>query len=275
MEETPVFPEISSLDNEISRTQVLVFAGGQGRRMGVELPKALVRLDGQTLVERCVRFFARAGFSDFVFLLRHGHEKVYQHLNELDLHGMRTSFSVCREGMEAGRENGRAKALKYALEMGHVNPSKRCLVTFPDDIFTDETLLPRILGEHLRAVNSLQALGSLVLTNGMRWPYGTAEVDRFGLVRSFTEKPFVHKPTSVGNYLMEPEVYGLLSGCVDMNNDGPLELEQTVIPLLSRMGRLHGVFIPSQSWLPINTQKDLEEAERGVAALRLPIGTLV
>jgi len=260
--------EISSLKREISRTQVIIFAGGQGKRLGVNLPKALVQLNGETLIERCVNFFSRAGFSDFVFVLRHGHEKVYQHLKEVSPYGIKASFSVDRRGMEAGRENGRAKALKYAIEMGHIDLTKRCIVTYPDDIFTDETLPRRVLAEHLQVVSSLQAQGSLVLTAGMKWPYGAAEVDRLGLVRNFTEKPFIPQPTSVGNYVLEPEVYDLVSDCVEMDRDGPLELEQTVIPRLSLMGKLYGIFIPDNCWIPINTQKDLEEAEKVLAGLR-------
>ena len=42
----------------------------------------------------------------------------------------------------------------------------------------------------------------------------------------------------------------------------PLELEQTLIPRLARMRKLHGMFIPSESWLPVNTPKDMEEAEK-------------
>lgn len=52
-----------------------VIAGGEGSRLrheGIDVPKPLVRICGQTLLERWVRLFAEVGADEVVMLLRRG-----------------------------------------------------------------------------------------------------------------------------------------------------------------------------------------------------------
>jgi NDP-sugar pyrophosphorylase family protein len=253
--------ESSSLQPEIERTQVVVFAGGMGKRMGVLRPKALMEINGQTLVDRCIETFKEAGFRRFVFLLGYGHDEVVRHIGDGREYDIHATFSV-----DSTANFGRGKAMRHALESAAVQEGLRTFVTFPDDIFVDKLLPRRIILEHLRNVYVHRAAGSIVLAPGMRWPYGTAAVDRGGRVRRFIEKPFVSLPTSIGNYVFEPSVHGMIRVLVDLSHAGPVELEATVIPKLAAMGKLRGIFIPHNSWIPVNTQKDLETAERIVAS---------
>ncbi|MDG6982765.1 MAG: NTP transferase domain-containing protein [Nitrososphaerota archaeon] len=246
---------LSHIAKEAARTQVLVFAGGMGRRMGAGLPKALYTLDGKTLIDRCVSLFANSGYADFVFLLGHGHQDIQKYLSTVHTNDIRTLFSV-----DPAEEYGRGRSLLHALKNGRVDPSRRSVVVFPDDVFTDEQTPIRVLSEHMYGVKSQNASASLVLTQGRYWPYGVADVDEKGMVTSFTEKPFIKQPTSVGNYIFEPPVYGMLE-------DSP-EIERELIPRLATAKKLYAIFIPSQSWLPINTLKDFDEAEKALSGAK-------
>lgn len=248
---------VSRVQNEIKNTQVLLFAGGLGKRMGSERPKALVEVGGVPLVDRCIELFASCGYTNFVFLLGHGSKEVQNHVGAGDRYGIRASFSIDKDvGM------GRASSLLQALTNGRVDASKRSVITFPDDIFTDESLPLRIVLEHLYGVETFHSTASLVLTRGRRWPYGVARVDESGLIRRFVEKPFIRKATSVGLYIFEPQVYRLIKRLGDRGEKWGIE--QTLIPKLAKAGELYSVFVSSESWLPVNTQKDLEEAERAL-----------
>lgn len=247
---------LSKVQREIKNTQVLLFAGGLGKRMGSERPKAMVEVGGVPLVDKCIELFASCGYSNFVFLLGHRSEEIQRHVGDGKRYGVKATYSVDRKvGM------GRASSLVQALTSGKVDGTKRAVVTFPDDIFTDKALPLRMMLEHNYGVETFRSSATLVLTRGRKWPYGVAQVDESGLIRQFREKPFIRKATSVGLYIFEPKVYGLIRR---LDKKGKWGIEQTLIPTLAKAGELYSVFMPPESWLPVNTQKDLEEAEKSL-----------
>ncbi|MDG6900663.1 MAG: NTP transferase domain-containing protein [Nitrososphaerota archaeon] len=246
---------VSKLGNEIRNTQVLIFAGGLARRMGSDRPKALLEVGGTLLIDRCVGLFSACGYEEFVFLLGYGSKAVQDHIGKGERFGISARISVDKE---VGQ--GRANALRQALRSGVVDRSKRSVVTFPDDIFVDESLPLRILLEHMHGVEALHATASLAMTRGRRWPYGTGVVDDSGLISDFQEKPFIKKATSVGLYIFEPPVYQTIGKLSEAG--ARWGIEQTLIPKLADEGKLYAVFVPVEAWLPVNTQKDLEEAEK-------------
>ena len=258
---TSQLTEFSLPQSEIDETQVMIFAGGMGKRMGVDFPKALLQVDGRALLDRCIDFYANMGFTKFVLALGHRHKDILLHMEANTRDDIAWSYSIT-----PNPDLGRAMSFRQAIRSGALDTSLRAIVTYPDDVFTDETLPVHILSEHIRATQSLKTLGSIVLTTGLKWPYGVAEVEEGGLVTKFVEKPVVSYPSSVGTYVLEPKVYGSVT---EKGHQGTVELEQTVIPQLSRARKLYALFIPSECWLPINTQKDLEEAQKVLTRIHI------
>lgn len=246
---------ISRLEVETRNTQVLVFAGGLGKRMGLDKPKAMIEVGGEPLIDRCVEFFASCGYHDFVFLLGQGHQEVEKHIGNGSAYQIKPTFSV---DQKLGQ--GRAASMLQAIRTGKINPKMRSIVAFPDDVFTDESLPVRMILEHLHGVETQGTYASLVLTNGRKWPYGVGRVDESGLIRKFEEKPFIHQATSVGLYVFEPKVYELMEECSRSNSSWGIE--DTLIPAMAESGKLYSVFVPVNSWLPVNTQKDLDQVKR-------------
>ncbi len=239
----------------------MVFAGGLAKRMGMEKPKALIEVGGQLLIDRCLNFYLNCGFTDFVFLLGYGQEEVRGHIGDGNRYGIRANFSED----PATSNVGKGKALRHAIDLGKIDLRKRAIVAFPDDIFTDESLPVRVLLEHLYGVRTFGITTSTVLTRGMKWSYGVAELNKDGLVTRFEEKPFVQLLTSVGVYIFEPPTYAAARELLDMSCQDPVEFEKSLLPELARRGQVYSILIPSECWLPINTQKDREEAEKVLA----------
>jgi mannose-1-phosphate guanylyltransferase len=246
---------LSHLDEETRNTQVLVFAGGLGKRMGSSRPKAMLEVGGEPLIDRCVEFFAACGYHDFVFLLGQGHEEVRKHIGDGSAYQIKPTFSV---DQKLGQ--GKAASMLQALRTGKVDPKRRSIVAFPDDVFTDESLPVRMILEHLHGVRTQGVHASLVLTNGRKWPFGVGRVDESGLITKFEEKPFIQQATSVGLYVFEPKVYELMEKL--SRSSKKWGIEDTLIPKMAGSGRLYGVFVPANSWFPVNTQKDLEQAKQ-------------
>ena len=61
--------------------------------------------------------------------------------------------------------------------------------------------------------------------------------------------------------------YTLAQELLDMNSKDAVEFEGTLPPELARRGRVYSVVIPSESWIPINTQKGREEFDKKLLAL--------
>lgn len=242
---------------EIEKTQVVVLAGGKAKRMGIDLPKCLLEVAGKRLIDRSIESLVEDGYRKFVFLLGHKHELVMEHIGDGSRYGIEVKYSTDPPNSPGV---GKGKAFKYALEKNLVDRSRRSIVLFPDDFILENNVYARLLMNHLAAVKEYRVLASTVLVPGTEYPYGVAEVDSKGIIQEFTEKPLVNKPTNVGIYVFEPEVYQIVEERISMDEPGAVELESRILPLLARERRLSSFFIQSDKWLPINTMKEYEQA---------------
>ncbi len=243
---------IDEIEREARLTQVAVLAGGEGRRMGlIGVPKPLIRLGGKTLLERCIGYVRDSGFSDIVVVASHGDVA-----SEAERLGARTYLDRDLPGL------GNAKALLRALRANALSPDKRLLVIFPDDVFLDGTLLLRFLASHLEMARLHGVLGSVAVTMGVRIPFGVVEANHSLIARSFVEKPVLGIQVSVGLYILEPQALSMLAQLVDPDEPGRVEFEEVLLPRLAERGLLHAYPVPEGVWIPVNTIKELEEAER-------------
>lgn len=252
------FSVMEELAEEISRTQVVLIAGGLGKRLGQpDKPKCLVEINGKTLIERAIEYFSANGFREYIVLVGYLGEQVEKLLGDGSALGVQVKYSY--DPGEAGRV-GKAKALKHALMNGAINKTRRSIIAFPDDVFLDSTLPTRLLLTHIEYARSRGTIATVVLASGYRLPFGVARVNGEGLVESFEEKPVLSYHVNTGMYVMDPPAYRIVIENIDMSYEGPVELETTVLPRIASLGLLAAFVIPASSWIPINTLKDLEEA---------------
>ncbi|ABL79121.1 nucleotidyltransferase family protein [Thermofilum pendens] len=249
---------IEQVAREASETQVVVMAGGEGRRMGlVPVPKPLLELNGKPLLEHCIEYYARCGFKDFTVLTRQ--EPVAEKAREA---GKKLGVNVKVSMDPPLPKVGKGKALKHALQTGAVDPERRALVVFPDDLYLDDTLPLRFLASHVEAARRMGAWASVAVTLGLALPYGVVEIDAEGMAVSFKEKPVLPIHASIGLYAFEPQALKLLLEVVDMDSPSAVEFESTLLPLLAEQRRLHAYPVPHHAWLPLNTLKELDEASK-------------
>jgi len=256
------------LRKEISNTQVVILAGGKGKRMGtIDVPKPLIKIAGETLIERCIRFYKLNGFTEFVVLVGHKHNAIRSYLGNGSKFGVRIRYSVDPKDL---KYVGKGKALKYAILSGAIDVTRRSLIGYPDDIFLDVSLPTRLLLQHLEAVKSKGVEATAVFTTATEYPFGVGEVDENGLVKSFKEKPVIKLLTSCGMYLIEPPVYKLIDERIDMEAQRVVEFEEVILPVLASRRKLYAMLIPMGVWMPINTQKEWEAAEKVLSSKKLP-----
>ena len=103
--------ELRNIEEDIRNTQVIVLAGGRAKRMGkIDKPKALLELNGTTLVDHMMTQLSNCGFKDFIFLTGYKHEYIENHVGDGSRYGVSVKYSVEPETVK-----GKGKALKYAL----------------------------------------------------------------------------------------------------------------------------------------------------------------
>lgn len=242
---------------EIAKTQIVVMAGGRARRMGIDFPKCLLEISGKKLIDMCIESLLGEGFRNIVFLLGHKHEMVTEHVGNGNKHDAEINFSIDPSSVSGW---GKGKAFKYALTTNKIKSSKRSMVIFPDDIILEDRIFSKFLMNHLEAIRKYSISASALLVPGTDYPYGVVDVDSEGLVQKFTEKPFLNKPTSVGVYIFEPDVYSMIQEIINFDDPTPVDLESTIMPRLVAKNKLGSFFIPANKWLPINTMKEYERA---------------
>lgn len=254
-----------TLNEEIRETQVVVMAGGRARRLGLDVPKCLLDIEGgEKLIDKCISSLRNDGFSKFVFLLGHRHEEVTQYVGNGAKHGIDATFSIDPPSKLGW---GKGKAFKYALLQNKIDSTKRCIVVFPDDLLLEENMYRKMLDQHLESSRTLGSVASMILVPGTEYPYGVAEIASSGLITRFSEKPVVSMPTSVGVYVFEPDVYSLIQQKIDLQDPRPVDLESTILPSLVADLKLSSMVIPTEKWLPINTLKEYEHAVQVLSVL--------
>src|SRR5438093_13420848 len=191
----------ANLQNAISETQVVIIAGGRAKRLGLDIPKCLLDIDGkEKLIDKCIRSLRNEGYQDFVFLLGHRYDEVAQYIGDGSKYGIGATFNIDPPTSSGW---GKGKAFKHALIHDKINSKKRSIVVFPDDLIIGEGLYAQFLSHHLDCNRRFGTTASMILVPGTEYPYGVAEISDTGLVTKFREKPIVPMHTSVGVYAFE------------------------------------------------------------------------
>lgn len=246
----------NKLFNDIKETQIVIMAGGLGKRMGLDTPKPLLKVAGKTLIDRCIEYYKANGFEKIIIILGYKADEIEKHI--IQTH---PEIKISRDPFDPSiKPVGKAKALKHALDLGVIDSSKRAIVTFPDDIFLDPYLPLKLLMHHFQGRNLYRIWATAVFASPTNYPYGVARISPEGLVKEFKEKPRINIPTSIGLYLFEPQALKLF---YNVNLEAPyaIEFEHSIIPRLAKEKKLYALIIHGDLWIPVNTQKDLQKAE--------------
>lgn len=253
---------IKRLEKEIKNTQVIILAGGSGKRMGkVDIPKPLLKISkDKTLLDNELEYYANWGFEDFVLLIGYKSEMILEHLEKNKEFIKNLGISIKISVDPTTKNWGKGKAIKYALESGVINEKKRSIISYPDDLKLDKTLPIKLLIHHLSGKENLGIWMTLVLVNAVEFPYGVAKLDSRGIIMDFIEKPIMDTYTNIGTYMSEPEVFEIVRDAVDLEASKSVEFESVVLPILAKKEKLFSVIIPMGSWLPVNDIKSYEKA---------------
>ena len=226
----------------------LIIAGGEGERLRPltdDRPKNMVPVAGRPIVERQLDWLRENGVTDVVFLCGYRADVLQAHVGDGSSFGLRVQYSVETEPL------GRGGALKQGFTL--VPESEETIIACNGDILTDQTLAEMIASHNARA-----AVASVMLTP-LKSPYGVVDIEEDGRIASFREKPVLPYWINAGIYVLSRSFFALLP------DKGDHETE--TFPALASEGKLFG-FKSDAYWQPVDSIKDISEAERELAAGR-------
>jgi NDP-sugar pyrophosphorylase family protein len=224
----------------------LIIAGGEGERLRPltnDRPKNMVLLGGVPIVDRQLEWLRANGVTDAVLLCGYKAEVLQEHLGDGADFGLRVQYSVESEPL------GRGGALKQGFAL--VPESEETVIACNGDILSDQPLADVVAFHKARA-----ATATVVLTP-LRSPYGVVDIEDDGRITSFREKPVLPYWINAGIYVFSRPFFALLPEVGDH--------ETETFPALAREGRLAG-FKSEAYWRPVDSIKDLSEAEKELAA---------
>ncbi len=226
----------------------LIIAGGEGERLRPltdDRPKNMVPVGGRPLVERQLDWLRENDVTDAIFLGGYKADVLQAHVGDGSSLGVRVQYSVETEPL------GRGGALKQGFAL--VPDGEETIIACNGDILTDQTL------DEMIAFHEARAASATVMLTPLKSPYGVVDVGEDGRITSFREKPVLPYWINAGIYVLSRPFFALLP------DKGDHETE--TFPALASEGKLFG-FKSDAYWRPVDSIKDISEAEKELAAGR-------
>ena len=231
-----------SLGANIPNKAVLL-VGGRGTRLRPltdKTPKALLDVQGKTLIEHLFDLLKRYGIRDVLLSVGYLKDTIKEKFGDGSHVGMNITY------VEEDEPLGTAGPLRLVKK----DLNESFIVSNGDEL--KNINIPRMFRLHKRK----NALATIALTT-VDEPshYGVARLDGSRIIE-FVEKP-QNPPSNLinaGFYILEPEV-------IDMIPEGYSMLEKDVFPQLAKLGRLRGFPFAGQ-WFDIGNIERYKIAEK-------------
>ncbi len=269
-EDTTTKVSQEEIEAQKADTVVVMPAGGKGTRIRAEthseeINKVMIKIDGErSMIEKTVQDYAECGIDKFVVLTGFLADKLEEHLGDGSRWGVEIRYSEDPEGKKVGN----AGAILNALNNGSIDDKLTSIVHNPDDVIVG---IKRPYGEvfiegHLKGRKN-GCIGTFVVVPQTPFQYSGLIISK-GKVQDISKYPPVAIPAHTGITIFDPEVYEYFRKMVSLEVES--SFENIICPLIAKEGRLFGTNIPSNTWIPINDLKGLEEARKALQGSSTP-----
>lgn len=259
-EDTTTSVSKEEIEDYKARTVVVLPAGGKGTRIRAEthsegINKVMIKIDGKrSMIEKIVEDYTNCGISRFVVLTGFLAEKVEKHLGDGSRWGVDIKYSQDPDGKKVGN----AGAILHALNNGTIDDKLTSIVHNPDDMIVrmDRPYGDVFLEGHAKGCKK-GCIGTFVVVPDTPFQY-SGLIIQDGKVRDITKYPPIAIPAHTGITIFDPEVYDYFRKLVSLDVES--SFENVVCPIIAKEERLSAINIPTETWIPVNDLKGIEEA---------------
>ena len=226
--------------------KAIILAGGKGTRLRPithEIPKPLIPVQGQSLIEHLLDLFKRHGVQEVMLAIGYKKEKIMEYFGNGERFGLKISY--IEEDEPLGTAGPLLKARDFITEP--------VIVTNGDEL--KDVNLDAMYDLHKK--NS--ALATIALTTvADPSAYGVADLSGNRIVKFVEKPPKEEAPSNLinaGLYIIQPEVLSMIP------EGGFAMLEKDVFPKIAELGKLYGYPFSGQ-WFDTG---NIERYERAIA----------
>lgn len=227
---------------------VIIMAGGKGTRLRPltnVLPKPLIPIGEQTMLEDIMDRFVECGCHDFYISVNYKAETIKRYLDNLNKPQYNISY------FQEDKPLGTAGSLHLLKDQ-----IKDTFFVSNCDIIIDEDY-GEILKYHVENHNEITVVAAI---KNMAIPYGTLETKEEGLLSNIKEKPEYTFKINTGMYILEPRLINEIP-------EGEFYHITFLIEKLIREGRRVGVYpINEGSWMDVGNWEEFLKYVRGYAS---------
>ena len=239
--------DMADISAQVPRKAVLL-VGGKGTRLRPltnDIPKALLKVNGKTVIEHIFDLFLKHGIIEVILCVGHLKEKIRDYV------GNGSSFGLNAVYVEEKRPLGTAGPLLLAKQ--HLQDIKSSFIVSNGDELKDIDISK--MHQLHRKENASATLALTKIEDPSH--YGVAKMDGSRII-DFVEKPKREEAPSnlinAGFYIMEKNV-------LDLIRPGFSMLEKDVFPKLAHSGKLYGFQFTDQ-WFDIGSIERYETAKK-------------
>jgi dTDP-glucose pyrophosphorylase len=192
-----IFTINEHLNDKAFKNKVIIMAGGRGMRLRPltkNIPKPMLKIGGQPIIERTIERFRNFGFKDFILCVNYKSHVIKNHFKTGD------RFGVSIEYIEEKKRMGTAGALSLIKEK-----IKLPFFVINGDLLTDIDY-KKMLDFH---VKNKTAVTMGVKKHSIPSPYGEVKLNRNKIV-AINEKPTYQFFANIGIYILNPECIKLI-----------------------------------------------------------------
>lgn len=230
---------------QIDHVCVIVMAGGLGSRLGdltKDVPKPLLDVGGEPILQKIVRHFRDEGFRDFIFCVNYKAGMIQDHF------GNGSDLSVRIEYVTESKRMGTGGALSLIDRKDF----SRFVVTNADILSSDS------YREMLEFHEEQQAVATMaVREHVVEIPFGVVETNGFE-IKSLREKPSFTYFINAGCYVLEAAALDHVAP--DTFFDMP-----SLFDILGQHNERTRIYPTRGTWIDIGRPEDLETARRTAA----------
>ncbi len=226
-----------------NKCKSLILCGGKGTRLGelgMTLPKALLEIDGKSILYRKFEHSIKQGFSDFIVAVGYKGDLIIKACNELDLN-CHIQFS------DSGEDAGMLQRIYDAKELYE----DRVIITYGDSFSSIqlETLI-----EYHEEKNSLVT----IVVSPIQSPFALVNIDNDSKALSFEEKPILKY--YIGTFILGKRAFDLVPQKIISWPDGTGLI--AFFKILIALNNLN-VYIYEGLDITFNTVDELNAANQG------------
>jgi NDP-sugar pyrophosphorylase family protein len=230
--------------------KAIIHSGGKGTRLRphtLNLPKALLEVNGSRIIDLSIKPLIDAGIKEFYFTSSYLTELLQDYLTKTY---PRLSFTMIIED----EARGRAGAISHALSNNILNEHSKYIILNADDIIDIE--IKKLISQH----ETSEKYATIVLCNSFMNPYGVVNYNKLG-VENFTEKPTMTLPFGQGIHAG----LGIFKNLTAFKNaEIPSNPENRIYPELVSKNQL-GTYIVN-NWQSINTPDEYSRIKKKFAS---------